>query len=74
MERIERLQIEEAAGLIEDAYATEPDGVPDMATEGWLEDTLALLCDCGAHDGEIGLVAKVYVTQRDSLSKRLSWA
>lgn len=71
LEGLLQLEVEDAAGLIEDAYATEPDGVPDLRAAGWLEDTLALLCDCGAHDGAIGLVAKVYVTQRDSLSKRL---
>lgn len=70
--RLLEMEAEDAAGLIEDAYAAEPDGVPDLRTTGWLEDTLALLCDCGAHDGAIGLVARVYVTQRDSLSKRLS--
>lgn len=71
MERIERLQIEEAAGLIEDAYATEPGGVPDMATEGWLEDTLNLLRDCGLPDGGVGFVAKVYVDHFNSLRARL---
>lgn len=67
------MEVEDAAVLVEDAYAAEHDGVPDLRVAGWLEDTLSLLCDCGAHDGALGLVAKVYVTQRDRLNRRLQY-